>query len=175
MSNGKREHKFAHDVGTMSSQIGQRLLAVLAELQTGSRWSIIPNMDSDSGSRWHLRGTTWKSEVIIRPKSWLGMTIEVAHPDNNQRVTYAIDSDLYDISRDKERAFALNIESAIIEFIVNLDRGQVLSGRSGNKFGLVFPSGGSFTRVVAGRFATTASTHARLDDAKLGGTYFPVV
>ncbi|WP_255632610.1 hypothetical protein [Amycolatopsis sp. TNS106] len=90
------------------------------------------------------------------------------------RATYDIDTDLYDLSQEKHREFAGEIENDIIEFLDNLRKRAVLRGNDGAKFVLVFPLDGSYVRVVQGRFIGGASTYPDLAAAKAGGDYVPL-
>jgi hypothetical protein len=130
--------------------------------------------ESDSSPKWQLSGSTWQATVVVEPQRWLGLDFEVRDPVSGRRTTYDIDTDLYDISQDKQREFADEIERDIIEFLDNLRKGILLRGNDGAKFVLVFPLDGSYVRVVQDRFMTSASTHARLTDACIGGDYVPV-
>ena len=137
----------------MTSAVGDRLRAFLRDLQATTTWTVV----GDDAS-WRLAGSTWQATVVVEPR-WLGLEFEARDPVTGKRVTYDIDTDLYDISRDDQRAFADEIERDIIEFLGNL-RGEVLlRGTDGAKLVLVFPLGGSYVRVVRGRFWTSASTH----------------
>lgn len=102
----------------------------------------------------------------------LGLAFEARDPATDRRATYDIDTDLYDISQDKQRAFAEEIEGDILEFLDNLRARVVLRGTDGPKFTLVFLLIGSHVRVVQGRFMSSASTHADLAAARTGGDYW---
>ncbi|MFJ9780203.1 hypothetical protein ACIRSS_11505 [Amycolatopsis sp. NPDC101161] len=138
----------------MTSAVGDRLRDFLRDLRTTTTWTIVAD-----DACWRLAGSTWRATVVVEPR-WLGLEFEARDPVTGKRVTYDIDTDLYDISRDEQRAFADEIERDIIEFLGNL-RGEVLlRGTDGAKLVLVFPLDGSYVRVVRGRFWTSASTHA---------------
>jgi len=158
----------------MTSEVGQRLLEFLRELQVTTTWKVVVTDEADTLSRWQLSGLTWQATVIVDPLSWLGLEFEMRDPVAGKRTTYDIDTDLYDISRDKQREFADEIERDIIEFLDNLKNGVLLWGNDGSKFVLVFPLDRSYIRVVQGRFWTSASTHASLTAARTGGDYVPV-
>ncbi|MFB9927632.1 hypothetical protein ACFFRC_23210 [Amycolatopsis halotolerans] len=124
--------------------------------------------------RWQLSGPTWQATVIVDPRRWLGVEFEARDPASGKRVTYDIDTDLYDISQESHREFAEEIERDIIEFLGNLRTGSMLRGTDGTKLVLVFPLDGSWVRVVRGRFWTSGSTHADLAAARVGGDYVVV-
>ncbi len=125
--------------------------------------------------RWQLDGSTWRATVTVTPGRWLGLEFAAHDPVTGRRATYDIDTDLYDISQEKHRWFAEEIERDIVEFLGNLRSGVVLRGNDGPKFVLVFPSEGGWVRVVQGRFLTKASTHADVESARLGdGPYVPI-
>ena len=158
----------------MTSGVGNRLLGFLRELQVSTTWTVVVTEEAGALSRWQLSGTTWQATVVVEPQRWLGLEFEARDPVTGRRTTYDIDTDLYDISQDKQREFAEEIERDIIEFLDNLRKGVVLRGNDGSKFVLVFPLNGSYVRVVQGRFITSASSHADLVAARTGGVYVPV-
>lgn len=154
----------------MTSGVGRRLLDFLRELQATTTWKVVTEE-----TKWQLGGATWQATVVVEPRRWLGLEFEVRDPVAGRRATYDIDTDLYDISQDKQREFADEIEGDIIEFLDNLRNGVLLRGNDGSKFVLVFPLDGSYVRVVQGRVMTSASTHAGIDSARTGGgDYVPV-
>ncbi|OXM56515.1 hypothetical protein CFP71_12800 [Amycolatopsis thailandensis] len=110
----------------------------------------------------------------VEPRRWLGLAFEALDPVTGKRATYDIDTDLYDLSQDKQCEFAEEIERDIIEFLDNLRKGVVLRGNDGAKFVLVFPLDGSYVRVVQGRFLGSATTRPSLVAAQAGGDYVPV-
>ncbi|KFU82499.1 hypothetical protein BB31_05905 [Amycolatopsis lurida NRRL 2430] len=124
--------------------------------------------------RWQLDGSIWQAVVDVEPRRWLGLAFEAVDPVTGKRATYDIDTDLYDLSQEKQREFAEEIESDIIEFLDTLRKGAVLRGNDGAKFVLVFPLDGSYVRVVRGRFICGASTCPDLAAAKAGGDYVPL-
>ncbi|WP_409185866.1 hypothetical protein F9C11_17125 [Amycolatopsis sp. VS8301801F10] len=150
---------------------GQGLLAFLRELRTTTPWTVVAD---DASVRWQLSGLTWQATVIVDPRRWLGMEFEAWDPATGKRTTYAIDTDLYDISQAKYRDFAEEIERDVIEFLGNLRKGAMVRGTDGTKLVLVFPLDGSWVRVVQGRFLTSTSTHADLAAARVGGGYVVV-
>ncbi|GLY42611.1 hypothetical protein Amsp01_086340 [Amycolatopsis sp. NBRC 101858] len=156
----------------MTSDPGHRLLDFLRDLRAATAWQVVTE-DTGTGSKWQLGGVTWRATVLVE-RRWLGLQFEAWEPVTGRRATYDIDTDLYDISRDAHREFAEEIERDIIEFLGNLKKGLVGRGTDGAKFVLVFPLDGSFVRVVQGRFATSASTHADLAAALAGGGHVPV-
>lgn len=158
----------------MTSGVGERLLDFLRELQVTTTWTVVVTEEADSRSKWQLAGSTWQATVVVEPLRWLGLEFEARDPVAGRRATYDIDTDLYDISQDKQREFAEDIERDIIEFLDNLRTRVILRGNDGSKFVLVFPLNGSYVRVVQGRFMTSASTHDGLDTARTGGDYVPV-
>ncbi|WP_406636573.1 hypothetical protein [Amycolatopsis sp. WGS_07] len=143
------------------------LLAFLHELRETTAWTVV----SRSPSRWELAGQTWQATVTVDPRRWLGLEFAARDPVTGKRATYAIDTDLYDLSQEKYREFATEIERDIIEFLGNLRTGAMVRGNDGAKFVLVFPLDGSWVRVVQGRFMTSASTHS---DRPAGGDWVPV-
>ncbi|MFD2470035.1 hypothetical protein [Amycolatopsis silviterrae] len=142
------------------------LLVFLRELRATTAWTVVAR----SPSRWELAGQTWQATVTVDPRRWLGLEFAAWDPVTGKRATYAIDTDLYDLSQDKYREFAAEIERDITEFLDNLRKGAMLRGNDGAKFVLVFPLGGAWVRVVQGRFLTSASTRAALP----AGDYVPV-
>ncbi|OXM54246.1 hypothetical protein CFP75_04010 [Amycolatopsis alba DSM 44262] len=110
----------------------------------------------------------------VEPRRYLGLAFEALDPVTGKRATYDIDTDLYDLSQDKYREFAGEIERDIIEFLGNLKKKAVLRGNSGSKFVLVFPLDGSCVRVVQGRFMSSGSSHPDPAAARIGGDYVPV-
>ncbi|WP_410575336.1 hypothetical protein [Amycolatopsis sp. cmx-4-61] len=145
---------------------GRRLTEVLREL------GATRTAGTDA---WQLSGSTWQATVTVTPGRWLGLEFEVHDPRTGRRATYGIDTDLYDLSQEKYRWFAEEIERDIVEFLGNLRDGAVLRGNDGAKFVLVFPAEGGYVRVVQGRFLTKASTHADVEAARLGdGAYVPI-
>ncbi|MGX7826361.1 hypothetical protein ACTG9Q_14830 [Actinokineospora sp. 24-640] len=159
----------------MAVEPGQRLLGFLREHRSTTSWSARVVEEPGAGSLWRLVGSTWRAEVSVRPPRWLGLTFETADPVTDRRIAYEIDTDLYDISREGQRGFAEEVESDIIEFLDNLVKGHALRGQDGANTVLVFPLGGSFVRVVRGRFLTRSSVHAERSAAQAGGAYTPVV
>jgi hypothetical protein len=158
----------------MTSGVGNRLLGFLRELQVTTTWTVVVTEEADTWSKWRLGGSTWQATVVVEPRRWLGLAFEARGRVPGRRATYDIDTDLYDISQDKQREFAEEIERDIIEFLDNLRKGVVLRGNDGSKLVLVFPLNGSFVRVVQGRFMSSASTHADLTAARTGGDYVSV-
>lgn len=148
------------------------LLAFLRELEATTAWTVVAD---DASVRWQLSGLTWQATVIVDPQRWLGVEFEVQDPASGKRVTYDIDTDLYDISQESQREFAAEIECDIIEFLGNLRKGSMLRGTDGTNLVLVFPLDGSWVRVVRGRFLTSGSTHADLAATRAGGDYVVVV
>ncbi|MEV7548083.1 hypothetical protein AB0N89_00495 [Amycolatopsis sp. NPDC089917] len=153
----------------MTADAGHRLLAFLRELRETTTWTV-----EVIGSRWQLSGSIWEAAVDVEPRRWLGLAFEAMDPVTGKRATYDIDTDLYDLSQDKQREFAEEIERDIIEFLGNLSRRVVLRGNDGTKFVLVFPLDGSYVRVVQGRFMSSGSAHADLAAAQAGGDFVPV-
>jgi hypothetical protein len=158
----------------MTSEVGNRLLDFLRELQVTTTWTFVVTEEADTWSKWQLGGSTWQATVVVEPRRWLGLAFEARDRVSDRRATYDIDTDLYDISQDKQREFAEEIERDIIEFLDNLRKGLVLRGNDGSKFVLVFPLNGSYVRVVQGRFMSSASTHADLTAARTDSDYAPV-
>lgn len=158
----------------MTSGVGNRLLEFLRELRVTTTWTVVVTEEADTWSKWRLGGSTWQVTVVVEPQRWLGLAFEARDAVTGRRATYDIDTDLYDISQDKQREFAEEIERDIIEFLDNLRKGVVLRGNDRSKFVLVFPLNGSYVRVVQGRFMSSASTHADLAAARTGGDYVPV-
>lgn len=136
-------------------------------------WTVVIE-ESGALTRWRLNGSTWHAIVTVEPQRWLGLEFEARDPVTGKRATYGIDTDLYDISQDDQLEFAEGIERDIIEFIDNLRNGVMLRGNDGSTFVLVFPLNGSYVRVVQGRFATSASTHASLAVVRAAGDYVQV-
>lgn len=160
----------------MAVEPGPRLLGFLRERRSSASWTVRTVDEVDTGSVWRLGGSTWRAEVVVRPPRWLGLTFEMVDPVTDRRIAYEIDTDLYDISREGQHGFAEEVESDIIEFLDNLDKGHVLRGLDGANAVLVFPLGGSFVRVVRGRFLTRSSVHADRSAAQAGGgAYMRVV
>lgn len=152
---------------------GDRLLGHLRELQATTSWAV-EITEAGACTKWQLSGSTWQAAVVVEPGRWLGLEFEARDPVGDGRATYDIDTDLYDISRDDQRAFAAGIERDIIEFLGHLRAGAVLRGTGRTKFVLVFPLDGAYVRVAEGRFATSASSHAELAAARGDGVYVPV-
>ncbi|MGW7535346.1 hypothetical protein [Amycolatopsis sp. NPDC054798] len=150
---------------------GHRLLAFLRELSATTTWTVVAD---DASVRWQLAGLTWQATVIVDPRRWLGLEFAAQDPETGKRVTYDIDTDLYDISQDSQREFAAEIERDIVEFLGNLRSGSMLRGTDEAKPVLVFPLDGSWVRVVRGRFWTSASTHADVAKARERGDYVVV-
>lgn len=159
----------------MAVDPGLRLLDVLRGFRTSTPWTVRTVDGPAAGSSWQLAGSTWRAEVVVSPPRWLGLTFEAVDPETDRRIDYAIDTDLYDLSAERERGVADEVEGDIIEFLDNLARGHTLRGRDGASTVLVFPLGGSFVRVVRGRFLTRSSVHADLAAAQVGDGYAPVV
>ncbi|WP_233223941.1 hypothetical protein [Amycolatopsis sp. CA-128772] len=153
---------------------GARLLGFLRELQASTPWTVVLAEEAGACVKWRLTGSTWEATVIVEPGRWLGLEFEARDPSSGRRVTYDIDTDLYDISRDDQRESAAGIERDIIEFLGHLRAGAVLRGTGGPKVVLVFPLDGAYVRVVRGRFMTGASSHADLAAARKDGAYVPV-
>ncbi|WP_020664803.1 hypothetical protein [Amycolatopsis benzoatilytica] len=151
---------------------GTRLLSYLRELPMRAAWTVDAEM-SGAASRWQLAGKGWQATVVVDPARWIGLEF-VAQDSLDRRVAYDIDTDLYDLSHEKHRWFADEIERDIVEFLDNLWRGLVLRREDGPKLMLVFPLGGAYVRVVQARFLTSASTYADLATAQDGGCYLPV-
>ncbi|WP_447761650.1 hypothetical protein [Sphingopyxis panaciterrae] len=158
----------------MANEPGHRLIEALEMLEAAARFAVQSPDHLGVASNWRLSGETWQAEVIVDPLRWLGLTFDAVDPATARKVHYAIDTDLYDISRPEQREFADEIESDIIEFLDNLTEGRMLRGEQTSDAVLVFPSAGSFVRVVAKRFSTTASRHDRESEALAGGSYAPV-
>lgn len=158
----------------MTSGVGDRLLDFLRELQLTTTWTVEVTEETDTWSEWRLGGATWQATVVVDPRRWLGLDFEARDQGSDRRATYDIDTDLYDISQDKQREFAEEIERDIVEFLDNLRKRLVLRGNDGSKFVLVFPLDGSYVQVVQGRFMSGASTHDDLAAARTGGDYVPV-
>ncbi|RSN61558.1 hypothetical protein DMH01_17585 [Amycolatopsis sp. WAC 04182] len=125
-------------------------------------------------STWEFGGPEWEAAVDVVPRRWLALAFEALDPVTGKRATYDIDTDLYDLSQDRQREFAEEIERDIIEFLDNLRKGAVLRGNDGAKFVLVFPLDGSYVRVVQGSFIGSASTYPDLAAALAGGDYVPL-
>jgi hypothetical protein len=154
--------------------VGHRLRTFLRGLSAATTWTVVVTEQAGAGSHWQLGGATWQATVIVEPRRWLGLAFEARDPVSGRRATYDIDTDLYPIAQDEQRAFADEIERDIIEFLGHLKQGAVLRGTAGSKFVLVFPLDGSYVRVVRGRFMTAGSAYADLAAARKGGDYVPV-
>lgn len=158
----------------MASGIGHRLLAFLGDLQASTSWTVVPTNDSAAASRWRLAGSIWEATVIVDPSRWIGLEFEARDPVTGRRASYDIDTDLYDITQEREHDFANKIEREIIDFLENLRTGNVLRGNDGSRFVLVIPRGDVYVRVVRGRFVTSST--APYDLVKRpGDDYVPVV
>lgn len=158
----------------MANRSGDRLVEALRSLKATGRCMVQNPDERGAKSSWRLNGATWQAEVIVDPLRWLGLTFDAVDPATARNVHYAIDTDLYDISRPEQREFAAEIESDIIEFLGNLTNGRVLRGEQMSHAVLVFPRAGSFVRVVAKRFSTSASRYDRESAALAGGSYTAV-
>lgn len=143
----------------MATDPGQRLIALIGELRRSTSWRIDRDGGADTGSRWHLAGQTWRVTLIVAPPRWIGMRFEARDPMSDRRVSHHVDTDLYDLASEHERAFADAIENEIIEFLGNLRDGKVMRRSEGSRLILTFPSDGAYTHIAAGRFATTRTRH----------------
>lgn len=79
---------------------GHRLLAFLRELSATTTWTVVAD---DASGRWQLAGLTWQATVIVDPRRWLGVEFAAQDPETGKRVTYDIDTDLFDISQESQR------------------------------------------------------------------------
>lgn len=157
----------------MAPGVGRRLLGHLRGLSADTGWTVATE-ETGTGSSWHLGGSTWNATVTVEPARWIGLEFELRDPSTGKRVSYDIDTDLYDIGQDEQREFADEIESDIIEFLDNLRCGEVLRGSDGSKLVLVLPRGGSYVRVTSGRFITSTSTHSEMPTTRGHTDYVPV-
>lgn len=122
-------------------------------------------------SKWLLSGVSWQATVVVEPGRWIGL--EFAVPDHAGRpIHYGLDTDLYDLSQEKNREFAEEIERDVIEFLGHLRDRRVLLRK--DRPVVVFPLDGGYVRLVRGRFLTHGSTHTDLARAQAGGEYAPV-
>lgn len=157
----------------MVAKLGHRLVEQLRSFKAAARVAVETPDDLGVASKWRVSGASWHAEVIVDPSRWLGMTFNAVDAATGRMVQYMIDTDLYDISRLDQRAFANGIESDIVEFLDNLIYGRMLRGEQTSDLVLVFPLNGSFVRLVAKRFATTVLRHEQEHAALAGGSYVP--
>lgn len=159
----------------MSYVAGKRLTEALITLKASARCLSRSVGDSGLTSSWQLNGLTWKAEVIVEMSRGLSLTFEATDPDTDRTVNFEIDTDLYDISQPRHRAFAEEIERDIIEFIGNLTEGKIRRAQSPSGLVLVSPLAGAYVRVAKGRFLISSSIHRQENDALGAGNYVPVI
>lgn len=116
------------------------------------------SVETGSVATWRLAGETWEATVVIDPSRWLGLEFTATDPDTGRVARHEIDTDLYDISDPRRRAFAEAIEADIVAFLQALARGEVFRARDGSRVVLAFTLDGAEVCIVQGRTMTRTST-----------------
>ncbi|MFF5262694.1 hypothetical protein ACFY4C_27500 [Actinomadura viridis] len=80
--------------------------------------------------RYEARRNAYRLSVIVDPRRFIGLEFDLLAEDGSVLLGYAVDTDLYDISRPAFAALAMDVESDIVLFLDALADGRILLRRA---------------------------------------------
>lgn len=153
-------------------EIGRNIAMAVESVAKGS--VTLRRTEVDDGQDYHIAGERYRLWVRVQPKRALILELTVLR-DGVPILAYSVDTDLYDISREKYKPFARDVEQEIVNLITALADGRIMVGVLKGKCALVVPSGSGVLLATRGRFSTTFRSRQSLGDAVKGGQFEPLV
>jgi hypothetical protein len=98
---------------------------------------------------------TYRVKIVIDPARWLGVEFLLLGHDRVVDLGYWVDSDLYNISLDKYRWFAAEIETDIVLLLDGLVQGKVFVDRTSPRPSMIVPSSDGPLLIRRRRFGAT--------------------
>ncbi|SCF36775.1 hypothetical protein GA0070618_5821 [Micromonospora echinospora] len=156
----------------MAEAIGEKIARAVGGL---AEHGLAVNVEGKGEGRvYRIRGKGCRLTVEVGRRGLsLGFTLD--RQEASPELTYHVDTDLYDISDQKQQWFAVEIEDEIASFLGALEGGQVRVSRRPGKAVIVFPRGGGYARVERGRILTSEKHYERLEDAERGDSFLPLL
>jgi hypothetical protein len=83
---------------------------------------------------------TYRAKIVVDPARWLGVEFVLLGHDRVVDLGYWVDTDLYNVSLDKYRWFAAEIETDIVLLLDGLVQGKVFVNRASPRPSMIVPS-----------------------------------
>jgi hypothetical protein len=112
---------------------------------------------------YRLTGAGYRVSVFIDPTRFISLDFDLLRHDGSLALNYSIDTDMYDITRPKFAAFALDTETDIVLFLDALGDGRLLAEVRKDWAALVVPTTGGPQLVTRRRLWTTKKPFTAAD------------
>jgi hypothetical protein len=117
----------------------------------------VPAATSAGTTTYVVERPTYRVTIVVNPARWLGLDFHLFGPDGSTVLTYAVDTDLYNISLSRYQRFAADIETDIVLLLEALAQGKVLVDRSGPRPSMIVSTGRGQVWVRKRRLGTTVT------------------
>lgn len=104
---------------------------------------------------YHVEGPIYRAKIVVDPARWLGVEFVLLGEDRVVDLGYWVDTDLYNISLDKYRWFAVEVETDIVLLLDGLVRGKVFVDRTSSRPSMIVPSSDGPLLIRRRRFGGT--------------------
>jgi hypothetical protein len=111
---------------------------------------------------------TYRAKIVLNPARWLGVEFVLLSHDRCADLRHWVDTDLYNISLEKYRWYAVEIETDIVLLLHGLAKGEVFAGRTSPRPSMIVPSSDG-PLLIRRRFGATSellSTETQLRDRR---------
>jgi hypothetical protein len=112
----------------------------------------------------------YRVKVTIGEK-WLGLDFVLT----GSKLWYPINTDLYDITQEKYKKFAKEVESNIVSFLDNLKNGKFKIAYQNSRPMLLIPVKDEYILLKQGRFLSSKSIFKTLQEVQSKGDFAPFV
>lgn len=102
---------------------------------------------------------TYRVKVVVDPARWLGVEFFLLSHDRAVDLGHWVDTDLYNISLDKYRWFAAEIETDIVLLLDGLVQGKVFVNRTSPRPSMIVPSDDGPLLIRRRRFGATKEVY----------------
>jgi hypothetical protein len=102
---------------------------------------------------------TYRAKIVVDPARWLGVEFVLLGHERVVDLGYWVDTDLYNISLDKYRWFAAEIETDIVLLLDGLVQGKVFVDRTSPRPSMIVPSSDGPLLIRRRRFGATTDLY----------------
>lgn len=113
-------------------------------------------------------------KIYIDPKTILQLNFSLKDSTGRTRLSYDIDTDLYDLRSPDNQRFAHDIEDAIAHFLSSLREQKIMVEDKQGRMAMIFPEGQGYRLITRGRFFTKSQTVKNKEKVLAGGSFKPL-
>ena len=106
----------------------------------------------DTTETFNFESELYHLEVTIDPTAWLGLNFTLELPEG--RLDYSIDTDLYNLQDERNRAYAQEVEADICSFLKKFRLGKIKQGTINGRPAMILPVAEGVEVVVKGKYFT---------------------